>query len=340
MLQLMALMKYADGKATTGKSRDEYCIAWLADGNSFVVRNPEEFTREVLPRFFKKTKFTSFVRKLYRWGFKQVNRGIGPDDPIIFGNEYFQRDNLELMTKMRSVTATTPKHQQQQQQHHQLQGLGHGQPLQQDDIMYFATAQKRSFEESFGHQQQQQQQLLLLQQQQQQQQHYLERDPKRILLEQLMQQQQQQNAMSSLHSLKGPQSLYSAAAAAAAAAAQQPQLSLLTRSFQQGLGAGTTATNIGGGAMTTNCLSNQLQGFTTANTSRAALMGNFNTAAAVAAQANNATTTTNLGNWFASNINSPFGGGGTAAAAGTSGPGRSSTVDIVDAAINALRNAH
>jgi hypothetical protein len=97
---MMSMMKYADNE-----NPDEFCIAWLADGKSFVIRNPEAFTRNVLPKFFKATKFSSFTRKLYRWGFRQVNRGIGPDDPIIFGNEYFQRDNEALMAKMRSVTA-------------------------------------------------------------------------------------------------------------------------------------------------------------------------------------------------------------------------------------------
>jgi HSF-type DNA-binding len=84
---------------------DTFCVAWLPDGKSFVIRNTDEFTRTVLPHYFKATKFSSYTRKLYRWGFRQVNRGIGPDDPIIFGNEYFQRDNAELMTKMRSITA-------------------------------------------------------------------------------------------------------------------------------------------------------------------------------------------------------------------------------------------
>lgn len=50
---------------------------------------------------------------MYRWGFRQVNRGIGPDDPIIFGNEYFQRDNAELMTKMRSTTAASTRKQEE-----------------------------------------------------------------------------------------------------------------------------------------------------------------------------------------------------------------------------------
>ena len=101
---MMSLMKYA----TKAGDPETFCVAWLDDGKSFIIRQPDEFTRKVLPKFFKATKFSSFTRKLYRWGFRQVNRGIGPDDPIIFGNENFQRDNAELMAKMRSTTAASP----------------------------------------------------------------------------------------------------------------------------------------------------------------------------------------------------------------------------------------
>ena len=104
----MNLMKFAQPE-----DPETFCVAWLPDGKSFVIRNPDEFTRKVLPKFFKATKFSSFTRKLYRWGFRQVNRGIGPDDPIIFGNEYFQRDKLDLMTKMRSITAASTRKQDQ-----------------------------------------------------------------------------------------------------------------------------------------------------------------------------------------------------------------------------------
>lgn len=36
-----------------------------------------------------------------------MNRGIRSDEPIIFGNEYFQRDNADLMVNMRSITAAS-----------------------------------------------------------------------------------------------------------------------------------------------------------------------------------------------------------------------------------------
>ena len=57
--------------------------------------------------------FISYYQYLivYRWGFRQLNRGIGPDEPIVFGNEFFQQNRPELMVNMRSITAaTTRKH--------------------------------------------------------------------------------------------------------------------------------------------------------------------------------------------------------------------------------------
>ena len=98
-------MKYAD---TRGK---DFCVAWLPDGKSFVIKNPNEFTRAVIPKYFKGTKFSSFTRKLYRWGFRQINRGIGPDDPIIFGNESFDRNAEHLISQMRSITAAASRKQ-------------------------------------------------------------------------------------------------------------------------------------------------------------------------------------------------------------------------------------
>jgi HSF-type DNA-binding len=111
-MKLMNMMTFADKQ-----DRETFCVAWLPDGKSFIIRNPDNFTRAVVPKFFKATKFSSFTRKLYRWGFRQVNRGIGPDDPIIFGNDHFQRDSLELMAQMRSITAASIRKQEENNVH-------------------------------------------------------------------------------------------------------------------------------------------------------------------------------------------------------------------------------
>lgn len=78
-------------------------------------------------------------RKLYRWGFRQVNRGIGPDDPIIFGNTYFQRDDPECMKNMRSVTAASTRKQETQVTYsgvkHPMDGFAAGGPDQKRALL-------------------------------------------------------------------------------------------------------------------------------------------------------------------------------------------------------------
>jgi len=51
-------------------------IQWLPQGTGFFFVDKKRFEAEVLPLFFKKrTKFTSFTRRLIRWGFARVARG-------------------------------------------------------------------------------------------------------------------------------------------------------------------------------------------------------------------------------------------------------------------------
>jgi hypothetical protein len=47
-------------------------ISWLPHGRGFAVRDKRRFAAEVLPKFFKKSKWTSFTRKLNRWCVRSV----------------------------------------------------------------------------------------------------------------------------------------------------------------------------------------------------------------------------------------------------------------------------
>ena len=56
---------------------DEEAVAWLPDGKSFVIVNPDLFCDDVLSNVFKISKYASFVRKLHRWGFVRLTSGTG-----------------------------------------------------------------------------------------------------------------------------------------------------------------------------------------------------------------------------------------------------------------------
>lgn len=47
-------------------------VRWTSSGDSFVVINTTEFTKEILPRHFKHSNFASFVRQLNKYDFHKV----------------------------------------------------------------------------------------------------------------------------------------------------------------------------------------------------------------------------------------------------------------------------
>lgn len=72
-------------------------IAWSPHGKSFFIVNREKFSDAVLPKYFRKTKYASFTRKLNRWNFKRVAKG---SDAGSYYHEFFQRDNESLCIQM------------------------------------------------------------------------------------------------------------------------------------------------------------------------------------------------------------------------------------------------
>jgi len=111
ILQMMMLMVYVERiSARLGKRKGKESIEWTADGKSFVIWHVKDFTSSWLHMFFGKTKFLSFTRKLYRWGFRKIKVCVsikaGQCGRVLcFGNENFQRNDMTLLTKMLSITA-------------------------------------------------------------------------------------------------------------------------------------------------------------------------------------------------------------------------------------------
>jgi len=79
---------------------NDHIITWLPHGKAFVIYQKEKFTRDILPRYFKETKYTSFTRKLNRWGFERIKKG--PEIGAYY-HKFFLRENPELCTKMTCV---------------------------------------------------------------------------------------------------------------------------------------------------------------------------------------------------------------------------------------------
>ena len=72
-------------------------ISWTPSGKSFAVLDAKEFTAGILPDHFKSAKFSSFTRKLHRWGFTRHYRG---EEAGAFFHKDFQKDRLDLAEKM------------------------------------------------------------------------------------------------------------------------------------------------------------------------------------------------------------------------------------------------
>jgi len=75
-------------------------ISWLSHGKGFMIYKTKEFVTNVMPKYFKQTKFPSFTRKLSRWGFRRVQRG--PEVGVYY-HELFNRDDPHLCLHIRCL---------------------------------------------------------------------------------------------------------------------------------------------------------------------------------------------------------------------------------------------
>lgn len=81
------------------KNSNSSIISWLPSGKAFKIHKPKEFAEIIMPQYFNQTKYRSFQRQLYIYGFDRIKDKSSEDFGAYF-HELFLRGASDLCLDM------------------------------------------------------------------------------------------------------------------------------------------------------------------------------------------------------------------------------------------------
>lgn len=84
-------------------SNPEFCgiVSWLSHGRSWRIINREEFEQYVIPRYFRHSNLSSFMRQVNGWGFHRISQG---SDRNSYYHEKFLRGKSCICRQMQRLS--------------------------------------------------------------------------------------------------------------------------------------------------------------------------------------------------------------------------------------------
>jgi hypothetical protein len=87
-------------------------ISFIATGNAFAIHKPDKFFKEIVPKYFRQSRLSSFKRQLNLYGFELINTGPARGG---YYHEMFIKESPELCRRMRRVAVKLQPNKQHSQ---------------------------------------------------------------------------------------------------------------------------------------------------------------------------------------------------------------------------------